>query len=92
MDIERAQPPLFKITVSNPTPLGIYSIPLIVTIREPSEATLTKPISVNTSRRAVDPEIELSEKYPTVGSLTKLVNLTVTVIAPCPLVINSKGL
>lgn len=82
VDIERAQPPLFKITVPNRTPLGIYSIPLIVTIREPSEATLTKPISVNTSHGAVDPEFELSKKYPTVGYLTKPVNLTVTVIAP----------
>ena len=43
--IERNQPPLFRITVPQQTPLGIYTIPLIVTIREPSIATLTKPIS-----------------------------------------------
>jgi hypothetical protein len=82
VDIERAQPPLFKITVPNRTHLGFYSMPLIVTIREPSEATLTKPISVNTSHGAVDPKFELSKKYPTVGYLTEPVNLTVTVIAP----------
>lgn len=43
--IERNQSPLFRIAVPQQTPLGIYTIPLIVTIREPSIATLTKPIS-----------------------------------------------
>ena len=45
--IERNQPPLFRIAVPQQTPLGIYTVPLIVTIREPSIATLTKSISVN---------------------------------------------
>jgi hypothetical protein len=80
--IERDQPPLFKISVPKQTPLGIYTIPLIVTIREPSIATLTKPISVNATRGVVDPKFELSKKFPTVGYLTKPVNFTVTVIAP----------
>jgi hypothetical protein len=80
--IERNQPPLFKIVVPRQTPLGIYTVPLIVTIREPSIATQTKPISTNATRGLVDPEFELSKKYPTVGYLTKPVNFTVTVIAP----------
>ena len=80
--IERNQPPLFKIAVPQQTPLGIYSVPLIVTIREPSIATQTKPISSNTTRGTVDPKFELSKKFPTVGYLTKPVNFTVTVIAP----------
>ena len=80
--VERNQPPLFKVAVPQQTPLGIYSVPLIVTIREPSIATLTKPISVNTKGGTVDPEFELSKKYPTEGYLTKPVNFTVTVIAP----------
>jgi hypothetical protein len=80
--IERNQPPLFKIAVPQQTPLGFYTVPLIVTIREPSIATLTKPISINATRGVVDPKFELSKKYPTVGYLTKPVNLTVTVIAP----------
>ena len=54
---------------------------MIVTIREPYIATITKPISINATRGAVDPEFELSKKYPTVGYLTKPVNFTVTVIA-----------
>jgi hypothetical protein len=80
--IQRNQPPLFKIGVPQQTPLGIYTIPMIATIREPSLATITKPLSVSPRGGFVDPEFELSKKYPTVGYLTKPINLTVTVIAP----------
>ena len=80
--IQRDQPPLFKITVPQQTPLGIYTIPLSVTIREPSVATLTKPISINANGGIVDPEFELSKRFPTVGYLTRPLNLTVTVIPP----------
>ena len=55
---------------------------MIVTIREPSAATLTKPISINGREGKVDPEFELSKKYPTVGYLTRPLNLTVTVTPP----------
>ncbi len=82
VDIQRNQPPLFKISVPKQTPLGIYTIPLIATIREPSIATVTKPISVNATRGAVDPKFELSKKFPTVGYLTKPVSFTIAVIAP----------
>jgi hypothetical protein len=82
VNVERHQPPLFKISVPQQTPLGIYTIPLIATIREPSIATITKPISMNTHDGIVNPEFELSKKYPTVGYLTKSINLTVTVIHP----------
>jgi hypothetical protein len=80
--IQRIQPPLFKIAIPQQTPLGIYTIPLIVTIRAPSAATLTKPISINAREGKVDPEFELSKKYPTVGYLTRPLNLTVTVMPP----------
>ena len=80
--IERNQPPLFRVAVPQRTPLGIYTVPLIVTLREPSIATPTKPLSVNIKDGKVDPEFELSKKYPTVGYLTKPINFTVTVIAP----------
>ncbi len=79
---QRNQPSLFKIAVPQQTHLGIYTIPLIVTIREPSVATITKPISINKRGGTVDPAFELSKKYPTVGYLTKPMNLTVTVISP----------
>lgn len=80
--VQRNQPPLFKIAVPQQTPLGIYTVPLIATIREPSIATITKPISINPRGGFVDPEFELSKKYPTVGYITKPINLTVTVISP----------
>jgi hypothetical protein len=79
---QRNQPPLFKIAVPSQTPLGIYTVPLVATIREPSIATITKPISINPRGGFVDPEFELSKKYPTVGYITKPISLTVTVIAP----------
>ncbi len=82
VDVQRNQPPLFKIAVPKQTPLGIYTIPLLVTIREPSIATTTKPISITTRGGAVHPEFELSKKYPTIGYLTKSINMTVTVISP----------
>ncbi len=82
LTIPKIQPPLFKIYASPHTPLGIYTIPLIATIREPSSATITKPNFINTRGGTVDPEFELSKKYPTVGYLTNPVNLTVTVISP----------
>lgn len=55
---------------------------MVVTIREPSEAGITKPIAVESLVGKVDPEFEVSKEYPTVGYLTKPINLTVTVIAP----------
>ena len=82
VNVERTQPPLFKIDIPKQTPLGIYSIPLVVTIREPSEAVITKPISVGSLGGKVDPEFEISKEYPTVGYLTRPINLTVTVIEP----------
>jgi hypothetical protein len=80
--IIRIQPPLFKIAVPKQTSIGIYTIPLNVTIREPSVAALTKPMSINTKAGQVDPNSVISKNYPTVGYLTRPVNLTITVIPP----------
>ena len=82
VNIQRNQPPLIKISVPSQTPLGIYTIPLIVTIREPSIATTTKPTFAAPRGGTVDPEFELSKKYPTVSLLTKPINFTVTVTSP----------
>jgi hypothetical protein len=82
VDVQRNQPPLIKIDVPPQTPLGIYTVPLVVTIREPSTATTTKPTYISPRGGTVDPEFELSKKYPTVGYLTKPVNFTVTVVSP----------
>jgi hypothetical protein len=82
VDIQRNQPPLIKVAVPKQTPQGIYTVPLVVTIREPSMATATKPTYIAPRGGTVDPEFELSKKYPTVGYLTKSINFTVTVISP----------
>jgi hypothetical protein len=80
--IQRIQPPLLRVGVPQQTSLGTYTIPLFVTIREPSVATTTKPISTNPREGFVDPEFEISKKYPTVGYLTQPINLTITVRPP----------
>jgi hypothetical protein len=83
VSIERVQPPLFKIDIPMQTSLGIYTIPLSATIREPSVAALTKPLATNnTISGRIDPEFQLSKVYPTVGYLTRPVNLTITVLPP----------
>lgn len=82
VDIKRNQPPLIKITVPEQTPLGIYTVPLIATIKEPSMATTTKPTFIAPLGGALDPKFSLSKKYPTVGYLTQPVNLTVTITPP----------
>ena len=82
VDVRRNQPPLIDIAVPGQTPLGIYTVPLMVTIREPSMATTTKPTFIAPLGGTVDPKFALSKKYPTVGYLTQPVNLTVTVIPP----------
>jgi hypothetical protein len=81
LSIQRIQPPLFKITVPQQTAVGTYTVPLIVKIREPSVVTITKPISSNLRGGMVD-RVQLSKKYPTIGSITLPVNLTITVIPP----------
>jgi hypothetical protein len=81
VDIVRIQPPLFNIAVPKQTPIGIYTIPLNVTIREPSIAALTKPISIDT-KSGQDPKSAITKRYPIVGYITRPVNLTITVIPP----------
>ena len=61
---------------------------MIVTIREPSAATLAKSISINARGGMVNPEFALSKTYPTVGYLTRPLNLTITVMHLVVLAIN----
>ncbi len=85
VNIIRDNPPLFRIDIPRGTPLGIYSIPMIVTIRETSDAVITKPISLESSGGKIDQEFEISKDYPTEGYLTKPIKLMVNVIAPMTL-------
>ena len=83
---QRIQPPLFKVEVSPQTPLGIYTIPVVgslivqTTFASPTSAPATTTIERATG--FVDPEFQVSKKYPTVGYITGSANLTIHVIPP----------
>lgn len=85
VNIIRDNPTLFRIDIPRGTPLGIYSIPMLATIRETSDAVITKPISLESAGGKIDQEFEISKDYPTEGYLTKPIKLTVNVIAPMTL-------
>jgi hypothetical protein len=83
---QRIQPPLFKVKVSTQTPLGVYTIPVVgslivqTTFASPTSAPATT--SVERVTGPVDPEFQVSKKYPTVGYITGPANLTIHVIPP----------
>lgn len=82
VSIQRIQPPLFKVEVPPQTSVGIYTIHFMTSILEPSMAGLTKPVFVNKVSGIINPEFEISKKYPLVSNVTSPTNLTITVIPP----------
>jgi hypothetical protein len=82
VSIPRIQPPLFNVEVPPQTSVGIYTIHLLTSIVEPSTTGLTKPIFNNKMSGIIDPEVQISRKYPVVGYVTSPTNLTITVIPP----------
>jgi hypothetical protein len=84
---QRIHPPLFEVQVSPQTPVGTYTIPfvasmLIATTYSTSPTTTAATAPVDTVTEIVDPEFQVSKKYPTVGYLTSQANLTIDVIPP----------
>ena len=82
---ERIQPPLFKVEVSPQTPVGVYTIPIVASMlisTTSSESPTTTPgtATVDKVTGVVDPEFQVSKKYPTIGHITSPVNLTINVI------------
>ena len=83
---QRIQPPLFRVKVSPQTPLGVYTIPVVgslivqTTFASPTSAPATTTVERVTG--FVDPEFQVSKKYPTVGYITGSANLTIHVIPP----------
>jgi len=75
---ERIQPPLFKVEVSPQTPVGVYTIP-------ESPTTTPGTVTVDKVTGVVDPEFQVSKKYPTIGYVTGPANLTIDVIPPLTL-------
>jgi hypothetical protein len=84
---ERLQPPLFKVDVSPQTQVGVYTIPmvasmLISTTSSTGPTTTPGTATVDKVTGVVDPEFQVSKKYPTTGYITSPVNMTINVIAP----------
>ncbi len=81
------QPPSFKVEVSPQTPVGVYNIPFVASVLIATTYT-TSLISgvattpVDTATEVVDPEFQVSKKYPTIGYITGPANLTIDVIPP----------
>ena len=86
VSIQRIQPPLFKVEVPPATPVGVYTIPIVASmlvatnIASPTSAPATATVERVTG--VVNPEFQVSKKYPTIGYITGQANLTIDVIPP----------
>ena len=83
----RIQPPLFEVEVSPQTPIGVYTIPfvasmIISTTYSTSPTATPATATVDTVTEVLDPEFQVSKKYPTIGYITSPGNLTINVIPP----------
>jgi hypothetical protein len=83
----RIQPPLFNVEVSPQTPIGVYTIPfvasmIIATTYSTSPTATPATATVDTVTKVLDPEVQVSKKYPTIGYITRPGNLTIDVIPP----------
>jgi hypothetical protein len=83
-------PPSFKVEVSPQTPVGVYNIPfvasmLIATTYTSSLISAPATATVDRATEVVDPEFQVSKKYPTIGYVTGPTNLTINVIPPITL-------
>ena len=84
---QRIQPPLFEVEVSPQTPIGVYTIPfvasmIIATTYSTSPTYTPATATVDTITEVLDPEFQVSKKYPTIGYITSPGNLTINVIPP----------
>jgi hypothetical protein len=77
---EGIQPPLFKVKVSPQTPVGVYTVPFVASLLIQTADSKSK--SNNTVTGFVDPEFQVSKKYPTIGDITGDVDLTIRVLPP----------
>lgn len=87
LSTQRIQPPLFEVEVSPQTPIGVYTIPfvasmIIATTYSTSPTSTPATATVDTITEVLDPEFQVSKKYPTIGYITSPGNLTIDVIPP----------
>ena len=78
---QRMQPPLFEVEVSPQSPVGVYKVPFEASMLVQTTSS-TSPMFNNTVTEIVDPEFQMSKKYPTTGDIIGKGNLTIEVIPP----------
>jgi hypothetical protein len=76
---QRIRPPLFKVEVSPQSPVGLYTVPFMASLLIGTTSS-TSPMFNDTVTGFVDPEFQVSKKYPTIGYITGPANLTINVI------------
>ena len=75
---QRIQPPLFEVEVSPQSPVGVYTIPFEASMLGATTSS-TAPMFNETVTGIVDPEFQVSKKYPTTGDIIGKGNLTIEV-------------
>ena len=78
---QRIQPPLFEVEVSPQSPVGVYTVPFEASMLVETTSS-TAPMFNNTVTEIVDPEFQVSKKYPTTGDIIGKGNLTIEVLPP----------
>jgi hypothetical protein len=78
---QRMQPPLFEVEVSPQSPVGVYKVPFEASMLVQTTSS-TSPMFNNTVTEIMDPEFQVSKKYPTTGDIIGKGNLTIEVIPP----------
>ena len=78
---QRIQPPLFEVEVSPQSPVGVYTVPFEASMLVQTTSS-TSPMFNDTVTTIVDPEFQVSKKYPTTGDIIGKGNLTIEVLPP----------
>jgi hypothetical protein len=75
------RPALFEVKVSPDSPVGVYHVPFTASMLVQTSSS-TSPMFNDTVTGIVDPEFQVSKKYPTTGDIIAKGNLTIEVIPP----------
>ncbi len=78
---QRIQPPLFEVEVSPQSPVGVYTVPFEASMLVQTTSS-TSPMFNDTVTAIVDPEFQVSKKYPSTGDIIGKGNLTIEVLPP----------
>jgi hypothetical protein len=81
VSVQRFEPPLFEVEVSPQSPVGVYTVPFEASMLIQTTSSTSK-IFNGTVTEIVDPEFQVSKKYPTTGDIIGKGNLTIEVIPP----------